>query len=252
MKLDINNYPGSKNGAGVLAWLINHTPKSEVYYEIFGGSAVFSFELKKLVEKADVVVYEKSTDVHSQLSEKTKEYKGKNKRIVPTVCCFCGIKRVETLISQWRDLSDFFFYFDPPYLFESRSSKRPLYHHEWTMNDHLIFFELVKKLSDKGAKIMISHYPNDLYCRTFQDWFTSEMQTRTRTKTVTEKIWMNYDIAQLKLATAFYVGKDFTERQRIKRKIERLKNKISALPIHERQAVIDAMQTIDLAASIDK
>lgn len=55
---------------------------------------------------------------------------------------------------------------------------------------------------------------------------------------------MNYDITQMKLASTKYVGKDFTDRQRINRKKNRLVAKIEALPLHEQQAIVEAVNKI--------
>lgn len=62
------------------------------------------------------------------------------------------------------------------------------------------------------------------------------MNTITRGGTIAvERIYMNYDITKLKLATPVYVGKDRTDRQRIRRKLKSLKGKINKLSIHEKQ-----------------
>jgi hypothetical protein len=55
----------------------------------------------------------------------------------------------------------------------------------------------------------------------------------------TEKLWFNYDIDRRYWAG--YAGKNFTDRQRIKRKAQRWGQKYRALPNAERLAVLAAI-----------
>lgn len=57
------------------------------------------------------------------------------------------------------DKHDTLFYFDPPYVLDSRSRKHA-YKHDWCDDDHLKFIDLV--LNIKG-KAVISGYETDLY-----------------------------------------------------------------------------------------
>jgi DNA adenine methylase len=64
----------------------------------------------------------------------------------------------------------------------------------------------------------------------------------TRGGIATEKIWMNYDISEMDLATTEFVGVDYIDRQRIKRKIKLLVKRLKNTPRHERQALLEAIQ----------
>ncbi len=153
-----------------------------------------------------------------------------------------GFNIVELLIDQCNipgfDFSNTVFYFDPPYLMDSRRSQRKLYHKEWSVDDHKRFFYCCELLVKAGAKILISHYDCELYNNQFKDWHTATMQTMTHAGIAEEKIYMNYDIAQLKLLCTAFVGSDYMERQRINRKKKALVSKLKKLPMHERQAVL--------------
>jgi hypothetical protein len=59
----------------------------------------------------------------------------------------------------------------------------------------------------------------------------------------TEKLWYNYDIDHAHWAT--YAGKDFTDRQRIKRKAERWARNYQALPPAERLALLAAIMAVE-------
>ena len=55
----------------------------------------------------------------------------------------------------------------------------------------------------------------------------------------TEKLWYNFDIDRRHWSS--YAGKNFTDRQRIKRKAQRWAMKYRALPNEERLAVLAAI-----------
>src|SRR5579863_917743 len=43
----ISNYPGAKNGSGIIPFLINNIPYHEMYFELFAGSAqLFNYKKK--------------------------------------------------------------------------------------------------------------------------------------------------------------------------------------------------------------
>lgn len=239
MKLDINNYPGGKSGSGVAEWIINHVPQFDYFIEGFAGSASISF---KLLEQGlgTVIIFEKYEPVWDQLHSKL--FHLHNSKKIPNKFLLYNADTVSYYLEMLSKSlpSDFnfnndVFYFDPPYLKKTRKSKRNIYGVEWMEQDHVDFLSLVHLLSDLGAYVIISHYDCELYNESLPGWHTDTMQTMTRSGVAEEKIYMNYDIKQLKLATPVYVGKDRTDRQRIKRKINSLRRKIKKLPPHEKQ-----------------
>lgn len=88
---------------------------------------------------------------------------------------------------------------------------------------------------------MVSHYPCDLYNEGLAGWRTLDYQSMTRKGLRTERLYMNYP-APNKLQDYRYIGKDFTDRQRIKRKIDREIKKLHRLPALERNAILQALQ----------
>jgi len=107
------------------------------------------------------------------------------------------------------DTEKTFFYCDPPYLPQTRSS-RSVYRHEMTFEEHEELIELLLKV--KG-KVMLSGYKNDLYKKLEDNgWIRVDIETscftagRTRISGVlgegsakekykrVESIWMNYDL----------------------------------------------------------
>lgn len=85
-----------------------------------------------------------------------------------------------------------FMYIDPPYLLGTRAGKQ--YKHEMTNADHE---ELLKKLLQNKAKIMLSGYESDMYNEYLKGWnkiyFSSCAE---HGKPRTEVVWMNYEVEQ--------------------------------------------------------
>ncbi len=65
----------------------------------------------------------------------------------------------------------------------------------------------------------------------------------TRDGLRTEKIWMNY--GEGRAYSHAFAGKDYNDRSRIKRKIERWWQKYAALPPGERLAIMTALNEVD-------
>ena len=130
-------------------------------------------------------------------------------------------------------------YCDPPYLIETRTSKRR-YRHEYSRQDHWDLLDLLKTLP---CRVILSGYPSALYDGMLEDWNCVELQAMTWGGPRTEKLWYNYDIDHAHWAT--YAGKDFTDRQRIKRKAERWARNYQALPPAERLALLAAIMAVE-------
>jgi DNA adenine methylase len=231
MNLDINNYPGSKNGSGVKQWIINHIPMFDVFYECCGGSAIIT---ETLALKTDIdgffYVSEIDEDVFKQLNKKFRHF---DNVMVDNI--YFASRNCFDVSTEYDKTIKRVVYVDPPYLFETRKSKTDVYNYEWTKNHHELFLTAIKEWSDRGFYIIISHYDCELYRKHLKWWYTSTIKTMTRNGVVEEKIWMNYDITQLNLACTDYVGKDFTERQAIQRKMNRLRKKLDSFTYYEKQ-----------------
>lgn len=131
-------------------------------------------------------------------------------------------------------------YCDPPYLIETRTS-RHRYRFEYTMQDHVELLELLKSLP---CRVILSGYPSPLYEDLLGgEWNRLELQAMSRGGPRTEKLWYNYEIDRVHWAT--YAGKNFTDRQRIKRKAHRWAKKYQELPNEERLAILAAMMKVE-------
>jgi len=132
-----------------------------------------------------------------------------------------------------------FIYLDPPYLRSTRKSSAPLYRFEWTEEQHQTMLQLVKTLP---ARVMISGYWSELYAQALSDWRMVSFTAQTRQGPATEYVWMNYPEPK-ELHDYRYLGRDWIDRQRIRRKAQRWVQKLKSLPTQERYAILDALNS---------
>lgn len=125
-------------------------------------------------------------------------------------------------------------YADPPYLLSTRSGKNR-YRFDYSETDHA---RLIRQLClcPPAVKYILSGYPSRLYDELLPSARTIEFQTMTRGGVRTEKLWLNFP-AGPSFCNDF-AGDNFTDRQRIKRKVERWKRKFYNLPPAERAAIL--------------
>ena len=131
-------------------------------------------------------------------------------------------------------------YCDPPYLAQTRTSPRSKYRFEYSQEDHIT---LLKQLKTLPCHVILSGYPSSLYDDFLESWNTIELQAMTRGGPRTEKLWFNYTIDRVHWST--YAGKNFTDRQRIKRKAQRWANNYQELPNAERLAILAALMEVE-------
>ena len=130
-------------------------------------------------------------------------------------------------------------YSDPPYLLSTRTSKRR-YRYDYEEQDHIELLTILKRLP---CPVIISGYASALYDDLLAGWNMTELQVMNQGGVRTEKLWFNYDIDRLHWAR--YAGKNFTDRQRIKRKAERWGKNYQAMPRAERLAVLAAIMAVE-------
>lgn len=130
-------------------------------------------------------------------------------------------------------------YCDPPYLPHTRTSGRR-YRFDYEEQDHVELLALVKTLP---CNVILSGYPSALYDDLLGEWRTIELQVMNQGGVRTEKLWFNFAIDRVHWAS--YAGKNFTDRQRIKRKAANWGKNYQALPRAERLAVLATMMATE-------
>ena len=133
-------------------------------------------------------------------------------------------------------------YSDPPYLTATRSSSRR-YRYDYTERDHL---ELLERLQQLPCPVILSGYPAALYDERLAGWRTLELQVMNQAGVPTEKLWFNF--TPQRLFWASFAGKNFTDRQRIKRKADNWAQRYQAMPPAERLAVLAALMAVEASA----
>jgi len=212
-------YPGGKQGSGVYQQIINRIPPHDLYVEPFlGGGAIL--KMKRLA-LANI-----GMDIDPEVIDNFPQGATPNLTLLQedAIGYLCNA----------RFSPKTFIYCDPPYLQYTRRKPGKLYSHEFSDADHINLLDIIKHLT---CMVMISGYPNDTYDDALSGWWTHTFQTTNRGGGhVTEKLWMNYP-PPIHLHDYRYLGRDFRERERIKRKTLRWTRRLSAMPDLERHAL---------------
>lgn len=217
-------YLGAKNGSGVYQAIIGLMPPHDTYIEPFAGSGAI---LARKAPAARSIVLDKDPVVVAALRGWA------NAAEIHEADAIDFLRRLKV-----AELGRVLVYADPPYLHATRTSSKR-YRCEMSDQDHEDLGEVLHGLAAQGCAVILSGYPSALYGRLFAGWDSREFQAMTRGGVRTEKVWFNFEPAAAHWST--YAGRNFTDRQRIKRKAARWAAKFEALPPAERQAVMAAL-----------
>lgn len=216
-------YMGSKAGAGVYQAIIALMPPHDTYVEPFAGSGAI---LRRKAPAFQSIVLDLNLAAVAALADH------------PRTTAIAGDGLAYLAALDLKRQGRVLVYADPPYVLAARSSAKR-YAHEFTEADHRELAAILKHLTAAGAAVMLSGYPSALYDELFPGWVTREFQAMTRGGVRTEKVWLNFEPEAVHWAT--FAGRDFTDRQRIKRKAARWARMFAALPPAERQAILAAL-----------
>ena len=136
-------------------------------------------------------------------------------------------------LSEYKFTGRELVYCDPPYMISSRRGGK-IYGCAMDDNDHVA---LLKLLIDLPCMVAISGYRSTLYDKMLASWRLHTFTAQTRRGTATEYLWMNYPTPKA-LHDYSFVGDNYRERERIKKKVRRWSRKLAALPTLERQAIL--------------
>lgn len=134
-------------------------------------------------------------------------------------------------------------YADPPYLHETRT-RRDIYRHEYTRAQHV---ELLAVLASLPCAVMVSGYDSELYRVALEHrhgWRRHEFMAHTRGGMRREVVWLNFE-HPAELHDPSYVGDNYRERERIKRKRDRWRARFAGMGAAERQVVLDALLELE-------
>lgn len=227
------SYFGGKGASGVVHAIINQIPLHRRFVSGFLGRCAI-MRWKRPAERSigfetDPVVYQKWARVF-------------NNKIELYNSSFL------TLGLQLDELQqpDTFLYLDPPYLLETRSSVTR-YAYELDESEHLALLQAVKTLP---CMVAISCYDSELYKNELQGWRKITFPAQTRGGLRTETLYMNYpEPTPDMLHDKAFLGRNFRAREKTKRRITTIRNKIKRLDPPEMARLRDWLQ--DLVSSRD-
>lgn len=218
-------YPGNKNIPGLIHKIINQIPPCKSFCEPFAGSAAVSTFLS-LLPGVNLNFF--INDIDPAVTDRFNYPAGS------TVTNLSALDFLNTLNNS-AAYTDAFIFMDPPYHHSTRYNQTRLYDTEMSHNDHVQFLSSV---IDIKSNCMIIHPSCELYDQALHTFRTVQLSVRYHNKTSIEKLYMNYpDLEQL--LTYVYAGKNCWDRQRIKRKGDRLIHKLSSLGAMERNYILD-------------
>lgn len=221
----MSSYQGGKGAGGVSETIINKMPKHSKYIEThLGGGRVL---LKKKPALTNIAIEIDKSVINDFIKNTNREdIKYHNTDAIKFISSNIDIFTKDTLV-----------YSDPPYVFSARKNKKPIYNYEYTDQDHI---ELLTTLDKLNCFVMISGYNNKLYENflTPPKWYRFDFNAMTRRGVRVESIWCNFNPDDYIKHDYTFIGNNFRERERIKRKAKRWINNLSKLPIDERNYLL--------------
>jgi len=249
--LDPMSYPGGKNGSGVYQRIISLMPPHDVYIEPFlGGGAVMRLKRPAALNIGlDLSGSAIAAFRESAASLKLTIDQGILDRSSPNLTNGAGgpslslevgdgIEKLQRIATGKLPLAGrVLIYCDPPYVASSRLD-RDMYGNEMSDVQHRRFLRCIKKIS---AMVMVSGYRSGMYMHALKGWNSITYESMTRGGyPKTEYLWFNFE-PPTALHDYRYLGRDFRERERIKRMKQRWTARLERMPVLQRQALLSAI-----------
>lgn len=150
---------------------------------------------------------------------------------------FEGIELVEADAVSYLEAFEFtgseLVYLDPPYLPSTRRKER-VYRHDYTDEQHE---RLLKMASSLPCMVMISGYPSKMYDLHLKGWNRVDFKANSQIGLRDECVWYNFEPPCV-LHDVSHLGATFRERQTIKRRRQRLYDRIEEMDPVERHELM--------------
>lgn len=216
------SYFGSKATSGLCQPIIALMPPHETYIEThLGGGAIMK---RKPAAFRNIGI-------------------DRNRKALANFTCGYPVEKIHGCAHRFLAEYDYqgreLIYSDPPYLHSTRSSERR-YRFDYEVQDHIELVTLLKRLP---CNVILSGYPSALYDKLLPDWRSLELQVMNQAGVRTEKLWFNFTPDRVHWPR--YAGKNFTDRQRIKRKAANWGRQYRAMPPAERLAVLSSIMAVE-------
>ena len=220
-------FPGNKNIPGLIQKIVNQVPPCKYFIEPCAGSAAVSMFLARApVAQPQYHINDLDPGITDMFDYPAGSIVTNN----PV------LDIIKSLVAIPAD-PDTFVFIDPPYHHSVRQYNLELYKYKMTHQDHL---KLLTAVRDLKCNCMIIHPRCDLYSRKLESWRTIQIKVRYHDKTTTEILYMNYPRPE-QLLTYVAAGTDCWDRQRIKRKGDRIVKKLQSLSAVERNYILSRL-----------
>ena len=223
-------YPGGKNGSGSYQRIINQMPPHKVYVEPFCGSGAVLRAKKPATRNF-------AMDIDLSALNLARDLAGDRSDITWLR------KSALELLPEWQragEITDkWFIYLDPPYVHSTRC-RADMYAFEMDDEAHEALLAFAKATD---AMVAISGYRSELYDSHLKNWRRIDYMTQTRGGMKPESLWMNYP-EPVQLHDYQYLGEDFRDRERIKKKKNRFKHRFETMDRLERLAIVEVVMDV--------
>lgn len=218
----MKDYPGSKGASGSVQKIISLMPRHDRYFEPFlGGGIVLDTKRPAAITIA--------ADIDADLVALHRKHPRAGVEYVHA-------DALQLMSSQQLTRRDLV-YLDPPYHPSTRSWRYFKFEMDDAAHRRLLLLALTLE-----ANVMISGYRCSLYDEMLAAWPRTDYQAMTRGGIRTESVWCNFTPGESFHDTRF-VGKDFRERERIKRKRQRWTQRFKAMSAAERAVIFEALES---------
>lgn len=211
-------YPGGKGRT--FRQIVNLIPPHRVYIEThLGGGAVLRHK-RPAAQSIGV-------DLDENVVKRWRETNVSKLRLI------CG--DALAVLQNFRFCGDEFVFCDPPYYPTTRLRPR-VYRHDYDAADH---GELLCVLRTLPCMVLITGYPCALYESALADWRCVTLPGTSHVGRRHERAWLNYRVSELH--DYRYLGDDFADRRRIRRKTRRWIDRLEEMPVLERNALVETI-----------
>ncbi len=217
--LAMETYPGGKSVDGTYQQIINQILPHDSFITGFLGHCGITRIKKPASVTVGIELDKKVYDTWSKLMSDNQNHPLMKNL---TICHGAFLDLIDNWIKQ---LNNPFVYLDPPYPKQSRKSQKDLYNCEMTKEDH---DQLLNWCVGQNVPIAISTYPNPQYADWLSQWRSITYNAKTRKGTVKEMLYMNYPEPQ-QLHDYRFIGKDYREREKFKRRCKSMMRKFKQL-----------------------
>jgi DNA adenine methylase len=210
-------YPGGKEKT--FQHVINLLPPHTTYLEThLGGGAVLRH--KRPSRKS--IAIDRDPEVIKYWQER-----------FPQLATYVRGDAIEFLTS-YPFCGDDVLYCDPPYLPSTRRRSK-VYRYDYHDDDHKQLLTLLLRLP---CRILLSGYPSEMYRKELVKWNTYSFAAKAHDGVRLETLWFNF-APPIRLHDPRFLGRNFRERETIRRRLTRLQRRISTLSPQEQHILSD-------------